>query len=113
MDKTVLLEVRDRTAYVTMNRTEKLKAINNEMLGTCLKPAPDGRFAPGTTCPPGPGLWTWMFLPMEKLPAWNNCKLEKGFAGNDGTAGSSNGPIAVLVIDGSVDPCISQTPMQQ
>ena len=40
MAKTVLLEVRDRMAYVTMNRTEKLKAINNEMLGTCLKPAP-------------------------------------------------------------------------
>ena len=33
MAKTVLLEVRDRVAYVTMNRPEKLDAINNEMLG--------------------------------------------------------------------------------
>lgn len=33
MGDTVLLEVRDRVAYVTMNRPEKLNAINNEMLG--------------------------------------------------------------------------------
>ena len=33
MANTVLLEVRDRVAYVTMNRPEKLNAINNEMLG--------------------------------------------------------------------------------
>ncbi len=33
MAKTALLEVRDWMAYVTMNRTEKLNAINNEMLG--------------------------------------------------------------------------------
>ena len=33
MAKSVLLEVRDRVAFVTMNRPEKLNAINNEMLG--------------------------------------------------------------------------------
>ena len=33
MAKTALLEVRDKVAYVTLNRPEKLNAINNEMLG--------------------------------------------------------------------------------
>ena len=33
MAKTALMEVRDKVAYVTLNRPEKLNAINNEMLG--------------------------------------------------------------------------------
>ena len=33
MAENVLMEVRDRVAYVTLNRPEKLNAINHEMLG--------------------------------------------------------------------------------
>jgi len=54
-----------------------------------------------------------MFLPTEKLPDWNNFKLEKGPAGNDDITDSSIGPLAAIGMDGPVDPCISQTPMQQ
>lgn len=32
MGDTVLMDVRDRVAYVTLNRPEKLNAINNAML---------------------------------------------------------------------------------
>ena len=33
MAKSALIEVRDKVAYVTLNRPEKLNAINNDMLG--------------------------------------------------------------------------------
>ena len=33
MANAALIEVRDKVAYVTLNRPEKLNAINNDMLG--------------------------------------------------------------------------------
>ena len=72
----MLLEVRDRMAYVTMNQTEKLNAINKEMLGDLFE-----AWAGRAFCPPGPGLWTWMFPPTEKFPGWNNSELERVLMG--------------------------------
>ena len=43
MADTVLMEVRDRVAYLTLNRPEKLNAINHEMLGDLFETFYEGR----------------------------------------------------------------------